>query len=1258
MSGDDDNASGGAQSAAVAPAPAADVKPALKDEPATAPMEDVKPTLSEPPPPPPALPTPTDTLPPPPEHMGASLEDAATMPPPDDASVRPLNVTDALGYLDCVKQQFADQSDVYNRFLDIMKDFKSQLIDTPGVIERVSTLFRGYPQLIQGFNTFLPAGYRIECTTDGDNSDLITVTTPSGTTTQAIREHLPPRPSLLGDLVIAAPGAVDTEQDIKRALQYVQRVKNRYANDPHKYKAFLEVLSPEEGAGEDVLSLVERLFKDDEDLKQGFYQFLPDRNLQQRTVARLDDMEEGTPLHLESRHSRKKADGASSSVAAKGGSTSVPQKRKRKPAEKDKGEQEKDKHKDIAPKPGPSKRTKQQHITSEAPSPSLAQLHAIPASPSRAHALAGQLHPSLSHTQMHPVPNGLSTSHLAPAPRYDDAQFFDRVKRALENRDTYNEFLKLVNLFTQDIIDTARLVREARNYLGDGELMAQFKDILGWDERRERYAGSEDVWTRPTGVLDRPSRNQLNLRHGSYRKLPVGETDVMCSGRDEMCKAVLNDHWVSQPTFHSEDAGFLAHKKNAYEEALHRSEEERHEYDFHIEAIHRTIQALEPFNSKISQMSQIEKERETYKYRPQFQGAAKSIHLRVIKKVYGREAGVEVFQAMQEVPVVAIPLVLQRLKQKHDEWKRAQREWNKVWKEVDARNYYKSLDHQGITFKAADKKALTHKAFVSQIEAARDEQLAQRAALVDPLFARTRPRHQLEYVLEDPDVLQDALKLACSFLDRTQGQIGHQDRRRIEQFLRGFVPLFLMADAQTFNAAFVPKHDTGDFDAGDPDVTMDDGDAASVSSRGARPSKAGSDLRKRLLKSEQAKSSRRTRAQDAASPASSRPASPALGDVPLPDREASPVLNGQGPSPPTSPTDSRPMRKGTFFTNTHFYVLVRLLEVLYSRLRLFKDLAAEAASEPSVPLKPNPLADRLGMLADVTKLGDRAHDAAHFYELLLESCERLFDGELEQGVFEEQLRYMFGIQHAYKMFTVDKVVGAVVKQVQTILADTKSMELFEQLRRERDIPRPTTQQLINFRRAAEKILGPDENLFRMVWVPESKTVTIQLLGKDDASFDDSEVQTGRWQAYMDSYVSPGDTAGLTLSVTRKPFIKRTLKPCEDDNIEGDDALAIRVCTRTYRLFYVAGTEDLLWRPRSADEVAEAARRLQAHNTRKRAWLEKFTTKKEQPAESTSAVQTPAQPQPPAPAPAPAQSDRPTPAPAASPTAATPKSTGS
>ena len=94
-------------------------------------------------------------------------------------------LNDALSYLDQVKVRFQEQPDVYNRFLDIMKDFKSQAIDTPGVIDRVSTLFAGHPELIQGFNTFLPPGYKIECGLN-DDPNSIRVTTPMGTTVSQI----------------------------------------------------------------------------------------------------------------------------------------------------------------------------------------------------------------------------------------------------------------------------------------------------------------------------------------------------------------------------------------------------------------------------------------------------------------------------------------------------------------------------------------------------------------------------------------------------------------------------------------------------------------------------------------------------------------------------------------------------------------------------------------------------------------------------------------------------------------------------------------------------------------------------------------------------------------------------------------------------------------------------------------------------------------------------------------------------------------
>lgn len=45
-------------------------------------------------------------------------------------------------------------------------------------------LFQGNPDLIQGFNTFLPPGYHIECTTDASQQNFITVTTPQGIMTQ------------------------------------------------------------------------------------------------------------------------------------------------------------------------------------------------------------------------------------------------------------------------------------------------------------------------------------------------------------------------------------------------------------------------------------------------------------------------------------------------------------------------------------------------------------------------------------------------------------------------------------------------------------------------------------------------------------------------------------------------------------------------------------------------------------------------------------------------------------------------------------------------------------------------------------------------------------------------------------------------------------------------------------------------------------------------------------------------------------------
>ena len=58
-----------------------------------------------------------------PEQIETTIEGMET---PENS--KPLNVADALSYLDAVKKQFEDQPDVYNNFLDIMKDFKCEVL--------------------------------------------------------------------------------------------------------------------------------------------------------------------------------------------------------------------------------------------------------------------------------------------------------------------------------------------------------------------------------------------------------------------------------------------------------------------------------------------------------------------------------------------------------------------------------------------------------------------------------------------------------------------------------------------------------------------------------------------------------------------------------------------------------------------------------------------------------------------------------------------------------------------------------------------------------------------------------------------------------------------------------------------------------------------------------------------------------------------------------------------------------------------------
>lgn len=116
------------------------------------------------------------------------------------------------------------------------------------------------------------------------------------------------------------------------------------------------------------------------------------------------------------------------------------------------------------------------------------------------------------------------TSHRAPPlVQPDEFGFFDRVKKFLDDRAAYTEFLKLLNLFTQEIIDLPTLLNKSLLFLGTSEeLFVQFKSLVGWDNAKDGRVEGEDWIIDNEPVLDRPPvLLHLMKSYGpSYRRLP------------------------------------------------------------------------------------------------------------------------------------------------------------------------------------------------------------------------------------------------------------------------------------------------------------------------------------------------------------------------------------------------------------------------------------------------------------------------------------------------------------------------------------------------------------------------------------------------------------------------------------------------------------------------------------------------------------------------------------------------------------------
>ena len=72
-----------------------------------------------------------------------------------------VEFTESMAYIREVKKTYAYVPEKYGKFMEILDKFHSKKLDEIRAIRKVVQLFQGHPNLILGFNQFLPEGYKI-----------------------------------------------------------------------------------------------------------------------------------------------------------------------------------------------------------------------------------------------------------------------------------------------------------------------------------------------------------------------------------------------------------------------------------------------------------------------------------------------------------------------------------------------------------------------------------------------------------------------------------------------------------------------------------------------------------------------------------------------------------------------------------------------------------------------------------------------------------------------------------------------------------------------------------------------------------------------------------------------------------------------------------------------------------------------------------------------------------------------------------------
>jgi len=551
------------------------------------------------------------------------------------------------------------------------------------------------------------------------------------------------------------------------------------------------------------------------------------------------------------------------------------------------------------------------------------------------------------------------------------------------------------------------------------------------------------------------------------------------------------------------------------------------------------------------------------------------------------------------------------LKQKDQEWTRARREWNKIWREVNEKNYYKSLDHQSFYFKQNDKKNLSPKVLIAEIKQKYQEQLKRRERAKRLQKQQTQPQGQTQPAQPGAPAVTTtgASTTTVKIETEKEKQINTQppSEDKMEEEIPGEaamdkedlsdIPLlenepnyhlkFVLDDGGIFNdicelVAFYAEKSLSRLDRDKIDTFFkrfvkvffftDDLPTLSTS----KPTEL---TQERLEQGNNSPTTQQNKMET--------------------DSTLQTVQNGAETSEPNTSDNNNttPGKRQLFFGNNTFYIFFRVLQILYERLSKAKELA-----------RSKEMNNNFAFLMSIHK-GNKPESEHDKYKDFLNTLYSFLSGNKEQGIFEDDCRTLFGIQ-AYILFTLDKVIQQLTKQLQSLLSEevcTKLLALYSF-----ETAKPTGPKESLYHSNCVELLQ-EERCFKFEFelAPARGAFLIQLLDSvnNPPQFVDFSVDKHeKWSQYVDSYVGHDEAVAATNALNSldsnkkyKAYLQRNMKKITQSgkveestllkDLDVENGLECRISLETFRLFYVGDTEDYVYRRGKLPKAAKFSKRM-------------------------------------------------------------------